>query len=80
MVPSLFHFRSTRYVILIALEKPTAENVRVEMTRKIMQLPAQLRKSITWEACEEAATRTPTGFGATKFQSPTTTFEAARTN
>ena len=47
--------RSTRYVMLIALEKPTAENVRVEMTRKIMQLPAQLRKSITWDRGKEMA-------------------------
>ncbi len=47
--------RSTRYVMLIALEKPTAENVRVEMTRKIMQLPEQLRKSITWDRGKEMA-------------------------
>jgi IS30 family transposase len=47
--------RSTRYVMLIALEKPTAENVRVEMTRKIMKLPEQLRKSITWDRGKEMA-------------------------
>ncbi len=47
--------RSTRYVMLIALEKPTAENVRVEMTKKIMKLPAQLRKSITWDQGTEMA-------------------------
>jgi IS30 family transposase len=41
--------RTTRYVMLFALEKPIAENVRVEMTQKIMQLPAQMRKSITWD-------------------------------
>ncbi len=41
--------RTTRYVMLFALEKPTAENVRLEMTQKIMQLPAQFRKSITWD-------------------------------
>jgi hypothetical protein len=35
--------------MLFACEKPTAENVRVEMTQKIMQLPAQFRKSITWD-------------------------------
>ena len=40
---------STRYVMLFACEKPTAENVRVEMTQKIMQLPGQFRKSITWD-------------------------------
>ncbi len=47
--------RSTRYVMLFALEKPTAENVRVEMTKKIMKLPAQLRKSITWDQGTEMA-------------------------
>ena len=47
--------RSTRYVMLIALEKPTAENVRVEMTKKIMKLPVQLRKSITWDRGKEMA-------------------------
>lgn len=47
--------RSTRYVMLFALEKPTAENVRIEMTRKIMVLPAQLRKSITWDQGTEMA-------------------------
>ena len=41
--------RSTRYVMLFALEKLTAENVRVAMTGKIMTLPEQLRKSITWD-------------------------------
>jgi IS30 family transposase len=47
--------RTTRYVMLFALEKPTAENVRVEMTQKIMQLPAQFRKSITWDRGKEMA-------------------------
>lgn len=47
--------RSTRYVMLFALEKPTAENVRVEMTKKIMKLPEQLRKSITWDRGKEMA-------------------------
>lgn len=47
--------RSTRYVMLFALEKPTAENVRVEMTQKIMQLPAHFRKSITWDRGKEMA-------------------------
>jgi IS30 family transposase len=42
-------------VMLFALEKPTAENVRVEMTRKIMKLPEQLRKSITWDRGKEMA-------------------------
>jgi IS30 family transposase len=47
--------RSTRYVMLFALEKLTAENVRVEMTRKIMVLPEQLRKSITRDQGTEMA-------------------------
>ncbi len=47
--------RSTRYVMLFALEKPTAENVRMEMSQKIMQLPAQFRKSITWDRGKEMA-------------------------
>jgi len=47
--------RSTRYVMLFAVAKPTAENVRVEITQKIMQLPTQLRKSITWDRGKEMA-------------------------
>lgn len=47
--------RNTRYVMLFALEKLTAENVRVEMTAKIMTLPEQLRKSITWDQGTEMA-------------------------
>ena len=39
--------RSTRYVMLFPVARPTAEIVRVEMTQKIMKLPAQLRRSIT---------------------------------
>lgn len=45
--------RSTRYVMLFALEKLTAENVRRELTTKIMTLPEQLRKSITWDQGSE---------------------------
>ena len=47
--------RSTRYVMLFPLEKLSAENVRVEMTQKIMTLPEQLRKSITWDQGSEMA-------------------------
>lgn len=46
---------STRYLMIFALEKPTAENVRVEMTQKIMQLPAHFRKSIAWDRGKEMA-------------------------
>jgi IS30 family transposase len=45
----------TRNAMLFTLEKPTAENVRVEMTQKIMQLPALFRKSITWDRGKEMA-------------------------
>ena len=47
--------RSTRYVMLVPVAGPTAEIVRVEMTEKIMKLPAQLRKSITWDLGKEMA-------------------------
>lgn len=47
--------RTTRYVILFPVAKPSAEIVRMEMTKKIMQLPEQLRKSITWDRGKEMA-------------------------
>ena len=47
--------RNTRYVMLFALEKLSAENVLIEMTAKIMTLPRQLRKSITWDQGTEMA-------------------------
>jgi IS30 family transposase len=40
--------RSTRYVMLLKLEKNTAEAVRTAMSRKILTLPAELRRSVTW--------------------------------
>lgn len=47
--------RSTRYVMLFPVARPTAEIVRTEMTQKFMKLPIQLRKSITWDRGKEMA-------------------------
>jgi len=41
--------RSTRYVVLLELEKNTAEFVRTAMSRKILKLPPELRCSLTWD-------------------------------
>jgi transposase, IS30 family len=45
--------RSTRYVLLLKLEHGRAEEVREAMTRKILTLPEQLRRSITWDQGKE---------------------------
>lgn len=47
--------RSTRYVMLLKLERNTAEAVRVAMTRKIVELPQELRRSVTWDRGTEMA-------------------------
>lgn len=41
--------RSTRFVMLLKIERPTAEQVSDAMRRKIVRLPAELRKSVTWD-------------------------------
>ena len=41
--------RSTRFVMLLKLERNTAEAVRVAMAAKILTLPEHLRRSITWD-------------------------------
>jgi IS30 family transposase len=41
--------RSTRYVMLLKLEKNTAEAVRSAMSAKILALPSELRRSVTWD-------------------------------
>jgi IS30 family transposase len=41
--------RSTRYVMLLKLEKNTAEAVRTAMSTKILALPTELRRSLTWD-------------------------------
>ncbi|TMB91770.1 MAG: IS30 family transposase, partial [Chloroflexi bacterium] len=47
--------RSTRYVMLLKLEKNTAEAVRTSMSRKIRRLPSELRRSVTWDQGKEMA-------------------------
>jgi transposase, IS30 family len=46
--------RSTRFVILLDLPRDhTAEEVRDAMTREIVRLPAELRRSVTWDQGKE---------------------------
>jgi transposase, IS30 family len=45
--------RTTRYVMLLKLEKNTAEQVRTAMAAKILTLPDQLRRSVTWDQGRE---------------------------
>jgi IS30 family transposase len=48
--------RQTRYLILLRLPRGhTAESVRDAMTKRIVTLPAQLRRSITWDQGPEMA-------------------------
>jgi transposase, IS30 family len=50
--------RSSRYVILLKLEKNTAEQVRTAMADQIQRLPEQLRRSITWDQGREMSQHT----------------------
>jgi IS30 family transposase len=45
--------RSTRYVMLLRLRKNTAEEVRLAMSARIVALPAELRRSVTWDQGKE---------------------------
>jgi len=46
--------RSTRYVMLLHLGKgKTAEHVRAALTKKIQKLPAELKRSLTWDQGKE---------------------------
>ena len=48
--------RSSRYVVLVRLPSGrTAEDVRVALTRKISTLPAELRRTLTWDQGKEMA-------------------------
>ena len=48
--------RHSRYVILLKLPNGnTAESVRTAMTKRIKTLPAQLRRSVTWDQGKEMA-------------------------
>jgi len=49
--------RSSRYVILLHLPHGrTAEEVRVALTRQVCKLPAELRRTLTWDQGKEMAT------------------------
>lgn len=45
--------RSTRFVMLVALENQTAEHVADRLATHITTLPAQLRRSLTWDQGKE---------------------------
>ena len=48
--------RSSRYVMLFRLPNGrSAEHVRVALTRKIVKLPAELRRTLTWDQGKEMA-------------------------
>ena len=48
--------RQTRYVMLLALpDGRTADHVRVALAQRILTLPAQLRRTLTWDRGKEMA-------------------------
>ena len=47
--------RSTRYVMLMKVERPSAECAREAVAAKILKLPEQLRRSLTWDQGSEMA-------------------------
>ena len=47
--------RSTRFVMLAALDDRTAENVAQVLSERIQTLPRQLRGSLTWDQGRELA-------------------------
>lgn len=47
--------RSTRFVMLMKVDRPTAEEVSRAMRRKITRLPAELARSVTWDQGSEMA-------------------------
>jgi len=47
--------RKTRFVMLLKLRDGTAEEVRRAMTTRIKTLPAELRRSVTWDQGNEMA-------------------------
>ena len=48
--------RKTRYVMLLHLPHgKTAEHVRVALTKRILELPASLRRTLTWDRGKEMA-------------------------
>jgi len=48
--------RSSRYVVLVHLPQGrTAEEVRTALTRQVLKLPTQLRRTLTWDQGKEMA-------------------------
>ena len=48
--------RSSRYVVLVALpDGRTAPHVRAALTRQLIRLPAELRRTLTWDQGKEMA-------------------------
>lgn len=47
--------RSTRYVMLCKISDQRAETVKEAIAKKILELPAELRKSLTWDQGKEMA-------------------------
>ncbi|MDE3064670.1 MAG: IS30 family transposase [Acidobacteriota bacterium] len=47
--------RSTRFVMLMRIDRPTAEVVRDAMAKKITRLPIEVRRSVTWDQGSEMA-------------------------
>ena len=47
--------RSTRYVMVFTLAAPTAEAARTAIAKKIKCLPAELRRTLTWDQGSEMA-------------------------
>jgi IS30 family transposase len=47
--------RSTRFVMLVKIERATAEAVCAALTAKILTLPLELRRSVTWDQGKEMA-------------------------
>ena len=45
--------RTTRYTMLLKLERPTAEEVRTAMAKRIRRLPVELTRSVTWDRGSE---------------------------
>jgi IS30 family transposase len=45
--------RATRYLMLLKLTDNTAAAVRSAMTSKILELPVELRRSVTWDQGKE---------------------------
>jgi IS30 family transposase len=47
--------RTSRYVVLVALENKSSDHVIERLTERIVELPAHLRRSLTWDRGQELA-------------------------